>query len=80
MIANNFDGNFVATSIQRFTTECWLKTSLTLAALTLLVWFWQPVLEMVAIAGDREAVSSYLAQFGPAAPSSSAWPPPKRLI
>lgn len=64
MVADHFTTNLVTPSEKKIDAGWWLKASLTLAGLILLVWFWQPVIEMVAIASDREAVSAYLGQFG----------------
>lgn len=42
----------------------WLKWGVGMAAVTLLLWFWQPIWEFVRIVADREAVIAYLEQFG----------------
>jgi uncharacterized membrane protein YdjX (TVP38/TMEM64 family) len=39
-----------------------------LAGLALLWWFWQPVVDLLRIVSDREAVIAYLSQFGLAGP------------
>ncbi|MBK7895591.1 MAG: TVP38/TMEM64 family protein [Anaerolineaceae bacterium] len=55
-----------------FVKENWFRVALkTVAAfigLGLLVWFRQPVGELLAVVSDREAVAAYLAQFGLLAP------------
>ena len=55
-----------------FVKENWFrvacKTVAALIGLGLLVWFRQPVAELLAVVSDREAVAAYLAQFGLLAP------------
>lgn len=45
-----------------------LKTGAVLIGLILIVWFHEPVVEILRIVGDREAVAAYLDQFGILAP------------
>ena len=39
-----------------------------MVGLVLLAWFWEPVVKLIIVASDREAVSAYLGQFGLAGP------------
>lgn len=45
-----------------------LKVGAALIGLGLLIWFRQPVAELLVVVSDREAVAAYLAQFGILAP------------
>jgi uncharacterized membrane protein YdjX (TVP38/TMEM64 family) len=53
---------------QKTDFERWSMWGLASAGLVLVWWFREPVIDMVCIAGDREAVSTYLGQFGLAGP------------
>lgn len=45
-----------------------IKISAAAAGIILLFWFYEPVIEILRIIGDREAVAAYLDQFGVLAP------------
>jgi len=45
-----------------------LKITAIITALGLTYWFRQPLMELLHIVGDREAVAAYLSQFGVLAP------------
>lgn len=68
MLINHFAAGVLTVSGKKNVVGRWLKWGMALAGLALLWWFWQPVMELLRIIGDREAVSAYLAQFGLAGP------------
>ena len=68
MFINHFPAKIVAVSGKKVNIKRWSKWGLAVAGLILLAWFWEPVVEMVYVASDREAVSAYLGQFGLAGP------------
>ena len=68
MLSNYFPIGGLAVAGKRIEIECWSKWALALAGLALLWWLREPIIEMVYVAGDREAVSTYLGQFGLAGP------------
>jgi uncharacterized membrane protein YdjX (TVP38/TMEM64 family) len=64
MLSNYFPIGGLAVSGKKIEIGYWSKWALALAGLGLLWWLREPIIEMVYIAGDREAVSTYLGQFG----------------
>lgn len=68
MLSNYFSIGGLAVPGKKIEIERWSKWALALAGLALLWWLREPIIEMVYIAGDREAVSTYLGQFGLAGP------------
>src|SRR5688572_10521598 len=68
MIINHFSATILTVSEKKSAVGRWLRWGIALAGLALLWWFWQPVMDLLRIVGDREAVSAYLAQVGLAGP------------
>jgi len=68
MFSNYFPADGLAVPGKKIDIERWSKWGLALVGLALLWWLREPVIDMVYIAGDREAVSTYLGQFGLAGP------------
>ena len=50
--------------LKKIRVRHWAVFGSVLAGITLLWWCWQPAVEFWHVAGNREAVSAYLAQFG----------------
>jgi uncharacterized membrane protein YdjX (TVP38/TMEM64 family) len=68
MLIDHLAMNAVTLSSKKTDAGRWCKWGLALAGLALLWWFHEPVVALVSVASDREAVSAYLAQFGLAGP------------
>jgi uncharacterized membrane protein YdjX (TVP38/TMEM64 family) len=68
MLIDHFVADSSTVLGNKIETGWWLKGILVLAGLVLLWWFWQPIADLLAIVGDREAVTTYLARFGLAGP------------
>lgn len=64
MFINHFPSDVLAVLEKKIDIERCSKWGLALAGLTLLWWLREPVIDMVTIASDRQAVSAYLGQFG----------------
>ena len=65
-VISDKENYFVKLSKRRFTLI--LKISAILIGAGLMAWFRQPVSDVLAVIGDREAVAAYLDQFGVLAP------------
>jgi uncharacterized membrane protein YdjX (TVP38/TMEM64 family) len=68
MVINHLAASVLTVSEKKSAVGRWLKWGVVLAGLGLLGWFRQPVMDLLGVVGDREAVSEYLAQFGLAGP------------
>jgi uncharacterized membrane protein YdjX (TVP38/TMEM64 family) len=68
MLIKHFTANTSTVAVKRIETGWWVRGALVLLGLALLWWFWQPVVDLLRVVGDREAVSTSLANFGLAGP------------
>src|SRR4030095_9107093 len=64
MVINHVSVGGLEVSIKKIKVGCWLRWGGVWAGLALLWWFRQPVLDLLRIVSNREAVSIYLGHFG----------------
>ncbi|MCB0192478.1 MAG: VTT domain-containing protein [Anaerolineae bacterium] len=68
MVNNHLAEETSSPSTKKIKSDPWVTGSLILAGLVLLWRFWSPLVALLAVVSDREAVSTTLGQFGLAGP------------